>query len=139
MFAEERPALLPLPLEPFRYYQYGERTVHLDGCVEIEAAYNWPSAWPTGSSLFRPTPADRPPWGSRDRIDPLLPVSIRTPLPPYSRRPENQRRRAACQPRWALQRPLQLPLSGPSPATRPKSAPCQQRNPRLTESPIGQF
>ena len=29
MFAEERPALLPLPLEPFRYYQYGERAVHL--------------------------------------------------------------------------------------------------------------
>jgi len=23
MFAEERPALVPLPLEPFRYYQYG--------------------------------------------------------------------------------------------------------------------
>ncbi len=39
MFAEERPALLPLPLEPFRYYQFGERTVHLDGCVEVEAAY----------------------------------------------------------------------------------------------------
>jgi len=27
MFVEERPSLLPLPLEPFRYYQYGERTV----------------------------------------------------------------------------------------------------------------
>ena len=39
MFAEERPALLALPIEPFRYYQYGERTVHLDGCVEVEAAY----------------------------------------------------------------------------------------------------
>ena len=39
MFAEERPALRPLPLEPFRYYQCGERTVHLDGCVEVEAAY----------------------------------------------------------------------------------------------------
>jgi hypothetical protein len=44
MFAEEKPALLPLPLEPFRYYQYGERTVHLDGCVEIEAA--WPRGHP---------------------------------------------------------------------------------------------
>ena len=33
MFAEERPALGPLPLEPFRYYCFGERTVHLDGCV----------------------------------------------------------------------------------------------------------
>ena len=31
MFAEEKSFLLPLPLEPFRYYQYGERTVHLDG------------------------------------------------------------------------------------------------------------
>ena len=39
MFAEEKAFLLPLPLEPFRYYQYGERTVHLDGCVEVEAAY----------------------------------------------------------------------------------------------------
>ena len=46
MFAEERPALLPLPVEPFRYYQYGERTVHLDGCVEIEAAYyGAPPGW----------------------------------------------------------------------------------------------
>ncbi len=26
MFAEEKPVLLPLPVEPFRYYQYGERT-----------------------------------------------------------------------------------------------------------------
>ena len=24
MFAEEKPSLLPLPLEPFRYYQYGK-------------------------------------------------------------------------------------------------------------------
>src|SRR6202041_2672896 len=39
MFPEEGPALLPLPIEPFRYYQYGERAVHLDGCVEVEAAY----------------------------------------------------------------------------------------------------
>jgi len=46
MFAEERPTLLPLPIEPFRYYQYGERTVHLDGCVEVEAAYyGAPPGW----------------------------------------------------------------------------------------------
>ncbi|MBV8891118.1 MAG: IS21 family transposase [Acidobacteria bacterium] len=46
MFAEEKPALLPLPLEPFRYYQFGERTVHLDGCVEVEAAYySAPPGW----------------------------------------------------------------------------------------------
>lgn len=45
-FAEERPALLALPVEPFRYYQYGERTVHLDGCVEVEAAYyGAPPGW----------------------------------------------------------------------------------------------
>jgi transposase len=46
MFTEEQPVLLPLPLEPFRYYQYGERTVHLDGCVEVEAAYyGAPPGW----------------------------------------------------------------------------------------------
>jgi transposase len=46
MFAEEKPALQRLPLEPFRYYQYGERTVHLDGCVEVEAAYySAPPGW----------------------------------------------------------------------------------------------
>jgi transposase len=39
MFAEEQPHLLPLPVEPFRYYAHGERTVHLDGAVEIEGAY----------------------------------------------------------------------------------------------------
>src|SRR6478736_5696600 len=31
MFAEERPTLRPLPVEPFRYYRFSERTVHLDG------------------------------------------------------------------------------------------------------------
>jgi transposase len=46
MFAEEKPALLPLPVEPFRYYLYGERTVHLDGCIEVEAAYyGAPPGW----------------------------------------------------------------------------------------------
>ena len=46
MFAEEKPHLKPLPLEPFRYYQYGNRTVHLDGCVEVEAAYyGVPPGW----------------------------------------------------------------------------------------------
>ena len=38
--------LLPLPVEPFRYYQYGARVVHLDGCVEVEAAYyGLPPGW----------------------------------------------------------------------------------------------
>src|SRR5688572_5377311 len=46
MFAEERPALQPLPVEPFRYYRFGVRTVHLDGCVEVEAAYySAPPGW----------------------------------------------------------------------------------------------
>jgi hypothetical protein len=46
MFAEEKPYLLPLPLEPFRCYQFGKRTVHLDGCVEVESAYyGAPPGW----------------------------------------------------------------------------------------------
>jgi transposase len=46
MFAEEKPALRSLPVEPFRYYQFGERVVHLDGCVEVEAAYyGAPPGW----------------------------------------------------------------------------------------------
>ena len=39
MFEEERPHLLVLPIEPFRYYQYGDRTVQLNGHVEVEGAY----------------------------------------------------------------------------------------------------
>jgi transposase len=51
MFGEEKPALLPLPLEPFRYYQFGQRTVHLDGCIEVDAAYySAPPGW-IGRSL----------------------------------------------------------------------------------------
>ena len=54
MFAEEKPFLLPLPLEPFRYYQYGERTVHLDGCIEVDAAfYSVPPGW-IGETRQRP-------------------------------------------------------------------------------------
>ena len=46
MFAAEKPVLQPLPIEPFRYYQYGERAVHLDGCAEVEAAYySAPPGW----------------------------------------------------------------------------------------------
>ena len=46
MFAEEKPFLCELPLEPFRYYRYGERTVNLDGCIEVEAAYyGAPPGW----------------------------------------------------------------------------------------------
>ena len=46
MFAEEKPALIPLPIEPFRFYKYGRRVVNLDGCVEVEAAYySAPPGW----------------------------------------------------------------------------------------------
>jgi transposase len=46
MFAEERPFLRELPLEPFRYYRFGERSVHLDGCVEVDASYyGAPPGW----------------------------------------------------------------------------------------------
>jgi transposase len=46
MFAEEKPALLPLPIEPFRYYRHGKRKVNLDGCVEVDAAYySAPPGW----------------------------------------------------------------------------------------------
>jgi transposase len=58
MFAEEKPALLPLPLEPFRYYRYGERTVHLDGCVEVEKAES--TRWPTAARTLEAIPR-RPP------------------------------------------------------------------------------
>ncbi len=39
MFAEEKPHLLPLPADPFRSYRFGNRTVHLDGAVEVDGAY----------------------------------------------------------------------------------------------------
>lgn len=46
MFAEEKPSLLALPLEPFRMYQFGGRRVNLDGCVEVDAAYySTPPGW----------------------------------------------------------------------------------------------
>lgn len=46
MFTEEQPHLLPLPVEPFRYYEYGTRVVHPDGCVEVERAYyHAPPGW----------------------------------------------------------------------------------------------
>lgn len=46
MFAEEAPKLLALPVEPFRFYEYGLRTVHLDGCIELAGAYyGVPPAW----------------------------------------------------------------------------------------------
>jgi transposase len=52
MFAEEKPHLQPLPLEPFRFYRFGSRTVHLDGAVEVEGAYyHAPPGW-IGRELY---------------------------------------------------------------------------------------
>ncbi len=85
MFAEERPALLPLPVEPFRYYQFGTRTVHLDGCVEVDVRLLRPAAglarprgrgpmgWgarPPPRSHHRHAPPRAPPAGARASCDP---------------------------------------------------------------------
>lgn len=46
MFDEERPFLMALPVEPSRYFEFGHRTVHLDGCIEVEATYySAPPGW----------------------------------------------------------------------------------------------
>ena len=52
MFAEEKPHLLPLPLEPFRYYRFGQRGVHLDGHLEVESAYYSVPPGHIGKRLF---------------------------------------------------------------------------------------
>jgi transposase len=51
MFAEEKPALLALPLTPFRYYQFGKRPVHLNGHVEVGGAYYGPPPGYIGHEL----------------------------------------------------------------------------------------
>ena len=87
MFVEERPSLRPLPLEPFRYYQFGRRTVHLDNCLEVDAGYySAPPGWlgqegsrraverqprPPARSAHRPAPARAPsPRPARPARDP---------------------------------------------------------------------
>jgi transposase len=46
MFAEEKPALVELPVEPFRVYQFATRKVNLDGCAEVDCAYySAPPGW----------------------------------------------------------------------------------------------
>ena len=51
MFEEERPHLLQLPAEPFRYYRFGTRTVHMDGYVEVERGYYAPPPGYLGRTL----------------------------------------------------------------------------------------
>jgi transposase len=65
MFAEERPTLQSLPVEPFRYYRFGVRTVHLDGCVEVEAAY-YSTRAARSSRIFL---ANAGLWGRKGDID----------------------------------------------------------------------
>jgi transposase len=38
-FELEKPHLVPLPSESFRYFEYGTRPVHMHGCIEIQGAY----------------------------------------------------------------------------------------------------
>ena len=90
MFAEEKPALLPLPVEPFRYYQYGERTVHLDGCVEVDAAYyGAPPGW-----IGRRVQVQ---WDDAHVriLDPLTGQSAARALAPTARPSPDQRRRSS--------------------------------------------
>lgn len=44
--------LQPLPIEPFRYYEYGKRTVHLDGCIEVMGGYYAPPPGWIGEEVF---------------------------------------------------------------------------------------
>src|ERR1019366_6301300 len=67
------------------------------------ASTNSPSAWPTGSSPFRPTPVEAVAVRSPRCFEPVLPVSVRTPLPPYS----HQTRKSTTQ--HLLSRPLRPP------------------------------
>jgi len=51
MFADERPHLRPLPIEPFRYYPLREPVVHLHGHVEVAGAYYAPPPGWIGRTL----------------------------------------------------------------------------------------
>jgi DNA replication protein DnaC/transposase len=137
MFAEERPALGPLPLEPFRYYRYGERTVHLDGCVEVEAAYyGAPPGW-IGQRIHvrrrpactdagehdrgaRPREERRPVHQRRLRVHPSARRGRRHPAPARRARPREEtrpcRRRRGRQ-SGARSRHADLPLSPSLPRT----------------------
>jgi len=68
MFTEEKPHLIPLPLEPFRYYQYGERVVHLEvPLYRIFYSGNKPPAPPQRAKSNR-----SPLWGSKGKDARLL-------------------------------------------------------------------
>jgi transposase len=91
MFTEERPSLRPLPVEPFRYYQFSRRTVHLDNCIEVDAAYY--SAPPRLARPGRRRAMERQPRplaGSAHRT-----AAARAPAPRRARAPRDPPRRPA--------------------------------------------
>jgi hypothetical protein len=97
VFAEERSTLLPVRLEPFRY-RYGKRTVHLDGCVEVEAAYcGSPPRW-----IGRPVQVQ---WDDRHvrLLNPLTGELLREHLP-HVAGIASKRKTAQSEPRWRIHR-----------------------------------
>ncbi len=55
-FADERPHLKSLPIEPFRYYAFGTRTLHLNGFVEVGGAYYAPAAGALAKAIHAEEP-----------------------------------------------------------------------------------
>jgi hypothetical protein len=125
MFAEERPVLRPLPVEPFRYYRYGTRIVHLDGCVEVDRATT--PRRPAGSAAPSPSSGTaarsacsiRPRGSCSSSTDPSAPAAMR--------RPRRISRPARRRPRWPS-------WPGP-PAPAPASAPCARPSTGAMASP----
>ena len=50
-FQEEKPHLKPLPVDSFRYFEEGVRTVWDDGCIQVKNAYYWAGPAPIGSEV----------------------------------------------------------------------------------------
>src|SRR5271165_26863 len=95
------------------------------------ASTNLLNVWPTGSSAYRPTPVET--------LAAYLSATCRANLPgvgpdaaaALSLRTQNQRPNAACQGFYTLQRPLQLPISPPSPANSRQISARPVINPRV--------
>src|SRR5208283_110566 len=96
-----------------RWFSTSGRSAATPAAVATLSA-NSPSAWPTGSSLWRPTPVD--PTAVDDAFArcelPLLGV-VRTPLPPYSRWPEKPTPRVGLSTLLSLLKSTQLALPTP--------------------------
>ncbi len=136
MFAEEQPALQPLPLEPFRYYRHGLRTVHLDGCVEVEAAYY--SVPPRLDRPACPGAMDRPPRpcpGAHDRRASCASTCARsaagTASTTATAHPALRQRRWPCSPAPATPARICMPCVPPSkPAKACRRRPAHPRRPQ---------